>query len=881
MKIGDQIGNIRIEKHLGQGGMGEVFEGFDERLLRKVAVKALNTGSFPSEESRARFLREAQVLSRLDHANICRIHGLEESNENDFLILELLEGQTLSEHSQEDMSSEEKLRWARGIAEALDAAHKEGIIHRDLKPENVMVVDNGQVKVLDFGIARLLDQPLEIDDEDFAEGLMSAPLTSSTPTEVIRRPAAGAERRTAPSTTWSSSRPLLTEQGAVVGTPAYMSPEQAGGAELTQASDLFSLGILLQELFSGSPAYDPAPTPVARIVQVAEGNSRAMEDGDPAVVRLIKDLKSLDPADRPTARETVERLDWILQGPVRAQRRRLLTLGGFAMLVLLASTALVSLRLARPEPLLLPGQAGRVLVLPFINDTGNPANNWVRHGMMELVAQTLDATQGISVVSPAEVVKALDARGLIPDRELPAEELLQILEGTGAQLGLAVRLEPGDSGFSFHYTTYNIAGSIGDHSLEAGDLTTGANQLAHRIAHRLRPESPLVEVFDRFSDQPLVNQVYAMGVEALHGAGATAAHPYFEVALDRDPGLQWARVKLAECLEMLGDGAASKAAALEVLDAARSTDRPDLERSALLQLALLMRRTAEYGPAREYYGEVLDLARSREDRPGIAGALKGLGTIDYFEGDFEGAGELFEQSMTLYRELGDRTGEMYSAGNLSAVAAALGDETQAETFDTAALAIARETGNIKGIADYLNNLGVSARYQGRFVRAEALYLESLDLQRGLGNRVGEGNTLHNLGDMAYEQGRFAEAVAFTRDALVIFEELDDAVGIGRASVNMAECLLLLDRTEEAAAPLQKAVDWDPETGVVLAAQALYAFKLGHFREALNLQKSAKSIGSNSWRPIQQSRLEAFIEAERLGHPVPLPLEKREAALSGI
>ncbi|MEN8165026.1 MAG: serine/threonine-protein kinase, partial [Acidobacteriota bacterium] len=301
MKIGDRIGNIRIVKRLGQGGMGEVFEGFDERLLRRVAVKALNPGSFASEDSRARFLREAQVLSRLDHANICRIHGLEETPENDFLILELLEGRTLSEIPQEDLSREERLRCAQGIAEALHAAHQEGIIHRDLKPENVMVVGADRVKVLDFGIARLLDQPIEVDDKDLTQGPASTPSPSSTPTEVIRRPATGSERLTASWTASSSSGAALTKQGFLVGTPAYMSPEQAGGAELTQASDLYSLGILLQELFSGSPAYDPAPTPVARIVQVAEGDSRPMEDGDPAVVQLIKDLKSLDPADRPTA----------------------------------------------------------------------------------------------------------------------------------------------------------------------------------------------------------------------------------------------------------------------------------------------------------------------------------------------------------------------------------------------------------------------------------------------------------------------------------------------------------------------------------------------------------------------------------------------------
>lgn len=872
MKIGDRIGNIRIEKRLGQGGMGEVFEGFDERLLRRVAVKTLNTGSFSSEDARARFLLEAQILSKLDHPNICRIHGLEESGDSDFLILEMLEGRTLSDSAREGMPSEEKLRCARGIAEALDTAHREGIIHRDLKPENVMVIESGHVKVLDFGIARLLNEPIDL-EPNLAECLPSPPAGTTAPTEVIR-PTGNSEKRTAQWPTSSSSRPVLTEQGALVGTPAYMSPEQARGDELTQASDLYSLGILLQELFSGSPAYEPAPTPVARIAQVAVGASRQMETGDPAIVRLVNDLKNLDPAERPTARETVERIDWILQGPARVRRRRLVTFGSLAMLALVTVTALVSLRMARPEPLLKPGQTGRVVVLPFVNATGDPTHNWVRHGLMELVAQTLDATVGISVLSPTDTIKALDVRALQPDQEIPATEIRHILDGAGAHLALAVRLESSDTGFSFRYTTHNITGSVGEHSLEVGEPTGGANELARRIAHRLRPESPLVEVFDRFSDQPVVNQIYAMGVEALHGSGATAAHPYFEVALDRDPDLQWARIKLAECLRMFGDNAGSKAAAIEALEAARLTRRSDLEWSALLQLASLMRRTGEYGPAGDYYREVMNLAENQGDRTGVADATRGLGVIAYFEGDFGTAQKRFEESLAIYREVGDRTGEMYSIGNLSALADAEDDLERAEALDNQALTIARETGNLKGIADFLNNLGVSARYQDRFEVAESLYAESLELQRRLGNRQGEANTLHNLGDMARDQGQLEKASTYSRDALTIFEEMNDSLGIGRASVNLADSLLLLNRLDEANAPLQQAIEWNANSSLVLAARALHAYRHGHLFEACRLQVKAKDAAEDTWRPTQQLRLEAFLEAKRRGHPIPLPLEEK-------
>lgn len=874
LEPGQILGNIRIERHLGQGGMGEVFEGFDQRLLRRVAVKALSPRSFASPGSKARFLREAQILSRLDHPNICRIYGLEERAGGEYLILELIEGQTLTERMREGMSRMEKLQCALGIAEALDAAHDKGIIHRDLKPDNVMVTDDGHIKVLDFGIARSLDQPRLSDKHSNPDRDPAVP-PDAAETGALPLPSMPDQ----PSRTGSSpSVPPLTRRGSLMGTPAYMSPEQAQGAELTQASDLFSLGILLQELLMGVPAYEPAPTPIDRILQVAAGESRPVEDTEPAIARLIRDLKNLNPCDRPSARETMKRIHWILEQPLRKRRRRWATLSGIVVLALLVTTAVVSLRLARPKPLLLPGQECRVLVLPFSNATGDPVNDWVRFGLMDLVSQALNATEDISVVSVEETTKALDARGLEPGQELSTEDLLQILDGSGARLGLAVRVEKDQGNFSFHYTTYNISGSVGEHHLEAVEATSGANDLARRIARRLKPGTPFVEVLDRFSDQPVVNQIYAMGVEALHQKGASTARPYFEVALDRDPHIQWARVKLAECLATLGEGPSAKATALEVLEAAKSDNREDLEEAALLQLALLMRRTGQYGPSKEYYEKVLRLAQDRKDRGGVADALRGLGAIAYFEDDADGARKFFEQSLKLYRELGDRTGEMYSIGNLSAVADALGDMARAEELDTRALEIARATGNLKGIADYLNNLGISARYQNKLDRAARLYLESLDLQRRLGNRYGEANTLHNLGDLAKDQGRFEDSLGFSRQALAIFKETDDRVGIGRSSVNLAESLLLLGRLDEAVVPLHQAIEWDSNAAVVLVVQALKAYRQGRFSEALRLQKEARARSGENWQPIQQARLDAFIEAKAMHRPIPLPLEKLHKAL---
>ena len=151
---GRSFGHIRVDRILGQGGMGDVYEGFDVRLARRVALKVLNSEGQLDEEARARLIREARTLSKLDHPNICRIYDFIDDGVSDVLVLELIDGRTLQEAMDDGLSTAEKLRIARAIASVLVAAHRAGIIHRDLKPENVMLTKSGQVKVLDFGLAR-------------------------------------------------------------------------------------------------------------------------------------------------------------------------------------------------------------------------------------------------------------------------------------------------------------------------------------------------------------------------------------------------------------------------------------------------------------------------------------------------------------------------------------------------------------------------------------------------------------------------------------------------------------------------------------------------------------------------------------------------------
>jgi len=220
--IGKTLAHYEITSQLGKGGMGEVYRAKDSKLGRDVAIKVL-PGEFARDADRvARFQREAKLLATLNHPNIAAIYGLEEAGGANFLVLELVEGETLADQIKKGpIPVEESLKLVLQITEALEAAHEKGVIHRDLKPANIKVTSDGRVKVLDFGLAKAFAG----EQEDL--NLSNSPTLSDA----------------------------ATQQGVILGTATYMSPEQARGKAVDRRADVWAFGAVLFEMLSGKQVF--------------------------------------------------------------------------------------------------------------------------------------------------------------------------------------------------------------------------------------------------------------------------------------------------------------------------------------------------------------------------------------------------------------------------------------------------------------------------------------------------------------------------------------------------------------------------------------------------------------------------------------------------
>jgi eukaryotic-like serine/threonine-protein kinase len=747
----------RIEEVIGVGGMGVVYRAHDQQLECDIAVKVLRTDQRPDETTLARLRREVLLARKVSHPNVVRLHDIGSDGNILFLTMDLVRGRTLREVLAEaPMSINEVVRLGTDLADALATAHDQGVIHRDLKPGNVLIDERGRAMILDFGVARAID----------------------------------AEQ--------------LTAIGEVVGTPAYLSPEQVRGEDIDHRSDIFSLGLMLLEALTGrlpssdgtleemlgqraaGRTPDPArlvpqlPASLARILRRCLAAGPQQRYGDAA--QLARDLRARHAA----------------RGLPRVPWPKALAVAGLAA----AIVVVVFWWMPQREPA--PADAGvNVAILPMANETGRDTLDWARRSLAQGLAENLAEIPTLRVSDSLRVFRMLEDLGIGPGVPGSAErrQLFELLDLDQLLVG---NIQATDDGLRLEMQLFEP-----HRAEEAWRLSTELRstapldalpELTGQLLERLTGQRPTLPAPPRSENITALEQ-FDLATELMARRETIAAMTPLEKAVEADPKFAAAWTRRAEVLAAAGHqdraiDSAERAVALLAEHGGR------LAREAEATLAEL------YGQSQRARAILESLIH---DYPGDTRARLHLAEL------LIDAGELESAARRLH-EVTDAEVQNARAWFLLARVAILSGQPglAAEDYLVRALVIENRTGSVQGRGDVINALGVAHLQLGDLDLAARYLEQAIDLRREIDDHRGEAATRANLAHLAMLQGDTDRASNELALAIAAREALGDRIGMANLFSQM---------------------------GVLAEEVGDFPAALEHFREALRLYETLGYAGA--------------------------------------
>ncbi len=777
-QAGAIIGPYRLLREIAQGGMGSVWlaERVDGLFNRRVALK-LPHGAAAATGLAERMARERTILATLEHPNIARLYdaGITADGQP-FLALEYVDGRPLDEHAGAPgtdgaLDLRARLELFVQVGQAVSYAHERQVIHRDLKPANIFVTEAGEVRLLDFGIARILDHGEAHDTH-------------------------------------------LTQLGGRALTPDYASPEQILGESLTVATDIYSLGVVLYELVTGARPYrlerhsraaledailkaEPA-RPSDAAAPALRGPLRG--DLDNIVLKALKKR----PSERyASVRAMVDDVTRHLQGrPVLARpdsrRYRLQKFVVRNRLALAAggSVVLAAIAIAASWQALHAGDTGapiagppRVGVLPVRNGTGDATLDWTELGLMSMTNQQLRAA-GLKVVEDAEVVRRMRAAA---GRDGPAAPwLAEALRRTGGATHLLdAVLERDGTEYRLHASLTDPRGSIRSWTFDDADPLSVARRATAAIINTFDLESVGI------SQDDFVNEAYVRGRSLQLQGRCADAQPLLLAAMSQQPAPIEPRIEFASCSRQLGKPEEAEAMLRDVLATPEfGADDPRRAR-ALIELGILLNRTGRIDEADASYAEAEAIATRVGEEDLVARVLVNRGIVAEDRSDFAQARAHANRALEVFAQ----AERPVVPGNVYALLANLGiDEgrlDEAERNYLRALESFRAAGDLHDEAMMLNNLGLLRREQGRLDEAEAFHRDSAAIRQRIGDRPGLGRVENMLALVYVARGQFDAALVSGERALAIARETGDRFYEAVTLTSRAEALLGQARWQEA------------------------------------------------------------------------------------